>query len=306
MTLRASVRRAQSVLSAEIAAIRNRDPDLDAGDITRFSVPMLLRAVGVLAVGFVPLLVVRSSADTDSLLVPVLGSVALTAICTAAVAWLTSIVISALVVMVVYRTPPAASSKLVTGILSDSFGRINDATSTIALVSLLAGVVSLAVGLPTRQGDELAHSVVEDLLAAQVGVLLVGLAFAFVSESIRSAADVVDDQSLLLAWPWALVIACLSWTVASTVGPFETTRMLAILLHEWLPATVDGRPRAELISELVPSGARWRAALGPLPVIAAIWGLAVWRGGGLTHVRVFLADGAVAEQIADGVWSKSE
>src|SRR6188472_3434150 len=103
MTLRASVRRAQSVLSAEIAAIRNRDPDLDAGDITRFSVPMLLRAVGVLAVGFVPLLVVRSSADTDSLLVPVLGSVALTALCTAAVAWLTSIGISALVVMVVYR-----------------------------------------------------------------------------------------------------------------------------------------------------------------------------------------------------------
>jgi hypothetical protein len=139
-----------------------------------------------------------------------------------------------------------------------------------------------------------------------VGVLLVGLAFAFVAESIRSAADVVDDQSLLLAWPWALVIACLSWTVASTVGPFETTRMLAILLHEWLPATVDGRPSAEVIRELIPSGARWWAALGPLPVIAVIWGLAVWRDGGLTHLRAFLADGADGVQIIDGRRAQSE
>lgn len=282
------------MLSAEIAAIRRREPDLDAGDITRFGTPLLLRAVGLLAIGLVPLLVVRGSADTDALLVPLVGSVALTAICTAAVSWLISIVISAVVVMVVYRTPPAASSGLVTRILSESFGRINDAASTITLVSLLAGLLSLAVGLPTRQGDELAHSVVDDLLAAQVGVLLAVLSFAFVAESIRSAADVVDDQSLLLAWPWALVIACLSWTVASTVGPFETTRMLAILLNEWLPATVDGHPRADVIRELVPPGARWWAALGPLPVIVAIWGLEVWRGEGLTYVRTFLADDAAA------------
>lgn len=163
MTVRGSLRRTRSVLNAELAAIRSRDPDLDAGDITRFSLPLLLRAVGVLAVGFVPLLVVRSSADTDALLVPLIGSLALTAICTAAVAWLMAITISAVVVMVVYRTPPAASSRLVTRILSDSFGRIEDQTSTIALLSLIAGLVSLAVGLPTRQGDELAHSVVDDL-----------------------------------------------------------------------------------------------------------------------------------------------
>ncbi|MGE0844570.1 hypothetical protein [Pseudonocardia sp.] len=292
MTVRGSLRRTRSVLSAEVAAIRGRDPDLDAGDITRFSLPLLLRAVGVLAVGVVPLLVVRGSADTDALLVPLIGSVALTAICTAAVAWLMAITISAVVVMVVYRTPPTASSRLVTRILSDSFGRINDQTSTIALVALIAGLVSLAVGLPTRQGDELAHSVVDDLFAAQVGVLLVGLAIAFVVESIRSAADVVDDQSLLLAWPWALVIACLSWILATTVGPFETTRMLAILLNEWLPASVDGRPRAEVIRDLVPPNARWWAALGPLPVIAAIWALAMWRGGGLAHMRAFVAEDA--------------
>jgi hypothetical protein len=41
-------------------------------------------------------------------------------------------------------------------------------------------------------------------------------------------------------------------------------------------------------------------------VIAAIWGLAVWRRDGLTHVRAFLADGAVGEQITGGQLSKNE
>jgi hypothetical protein len=59
--------------------------------------------------------------------------------------------------------------------------------------------------MPARRGDELSNPVLADLLAAQVAV--------------RSAADIVDDQSLMLAWPWALVIACLSWTLATMVRP---------------------------------------------------------------------------------------
>jgi hypothetical protein len=124
-----------------------------------------------------------------------------------------------------------------------------------------------------------ARSVFDAKVAAQVGVLLVALGFAFVAKSIRSAADIVDDQSLMLAWPWALVIACLSWMLATMFGPFETTRMLTILLGEWLPATVDGVPRTTLIGDLVPAGARWWAAFGPLPVIAAVWAFEVWRHG---------------------------
>lgn len=276
-------------MGAEVAAIRRHDPDVDARDITAFTFPLLVRAVGVLAIGVVPLLVVRSSGEADSLLVPLVGSMALAIICTAVVAWLTAIVLSGLVVMILYRTRPAASSQLVVRTLTDSFQRISDATSHITLLALVAGLISLAIGLPTRGGDDLANPVVDDLLTAQVGVLLAALGFAFIAESIRSSANIVDDQSLMLAWPWSLVIGCLSWLLATAVGPFETTRMLTILLHEWLPATVDGTPRAQVISELLPPGARWWAALGPLPIIAGIWAFQAWRHDGFTYLRDFLA-----------------
>ena len=78
----------------------------------------------MLAIGVVPLIVVRSSARTDSLLVPLAGSLALAAICTAVVAWLTAIVLSGLVVMVLYRTRPKAASRLVLNTVVDSFGRV--------------------------------------------------------------------------------------------------------------------------------------------------------------------------------------
>jgi len=285
---RYSMRRARAVLSAEVAAIRQRDPDLDAGAITVFTAPLLIGLAGVLAIGVVPLIVIRSSSDTDSLLVPLLGSAALVIICTAVVAWLTAVVISALVVMLLYRTGAAASSHLVIRTLTASFGRVSDWTSHITLLALVAGLVSLAIGLPTRSSDELANSVLDDLLAAQVGVLLAVLGLAFIAESVRCAADIVDDQSLMLAWPWALLIACASWSLASIVGPFETVRLLTILLNEWLPAVVDGTPRAEVIAEVLPANARWWAAFGPLPLIAAIWAFSAWRLDGFTHIRDFL------------------
>jgi hypothetical protein len=287
---RFSFHRARSVLKAELGSIRSRDPDLDAGDITSFTLPLVVRAVGVVALGVVPLLVVRNGADENSALVPIIGSTALVIICAAVVGWLTSIVISGLVVMILYRTKPAASSRLVVRTLTDSFMRVDDSTSALALLALLAGLISLAFGLPTRSGDEQSNPVLDDLLAAQVGVLLAVLGIAFVSESIRSAADIVDDQSLLLAWPWALLIACVSWVLATIAGPFEATRMLSILLHEWLPASVDGTPRNEVIATMVPSSARWWVAFGPLPVIAGIWAYQAKHLGGFTQLREFLDD----------------
>ncbi|MHC9291297.1 hypothetical protein ACRCUN_02465 [Mycobacterium sp. LTG2003] len=290
-----SFRRARSVMSAEVAAIRRRDPDLDAGDIAGFTLPILVRVIGVIAIGVVPLLVVRNGESENSQLVAIIGSFALVVICAAVVAWLTSIVISGLVVMILYRTRPTASSRLVMRILTDSFMRIDDSTSALALLALLAGLLSLAFGLPTRTADELANSVLDDLLAAQVGVLLVALAFAFVAESIRSAADIVDDQSLMLAWPWALIIASLSWVLATIAGPFEATRMLTILLHEWLPAVVDGVPSTEVIAELVPPSARWWVAFGPVPIIAVIWAYQAARHGGFAAIREFFEDDAPAD-----------
>ena len=83
-----SFRRAHSVLTAELAAIRSRDPDVDAGDITLFTLPLALRAAGLAALGVVPLLVVRNGAVDNSQLVPIIGSTALVIICAAVVAWL--------------------------------------------------------------------------------------------------------------------------------------------------------------------------------------------------------------------------
>lgn len=283
------------MLRAEVAEIRRSDPDLDPGDIAGFTFPILVRALGILAIGVVPLLIVRNGDRENAELVAIIGSLALVFICAAVVAWLTSIVLSGLIVMILYRTRPAASSQLVMRTLTGSFLRINDASSALMLLALLAGLLSLAFGLPTRSSDELANSVLDDLLTAQIGMLLVALAFAFVVESIRSAADIVDDQSLLLAWPWALLIAASSWAMATVVGPFEATRMLTILLHEWLPATVEGVPSGQVIGQLVPPSARWWVAFGPLPVIAAIWAYQAHRHGGFAALQRHLAEGTEKE-----------
>src|SRR5262245_50935653 len=128
-----SFRRARSVLTAELASIRRSDPDVDAGDITLFTLPLVVRAAGVAVIGVVPLLVVRNGAAENSQLVPIIGSTALVIICAAVVAWLIAIVISGLIVMILYRTRPAASSQLVARILTDSFMSIEDSTSAPAL-----------------------------------------------------------------------------------------------------------------------------------------------------------------------------
>ena len=278
------------MLRAEVASIRRHDPDVDAGEIAGFTLPLLLRVAGVGAIGVVPLLVVRNGSDDNAELVPILGSLALVLICAAVVSWLLSVVISGLVVMVLYQTRPAASSKLVTRILTESFMRVDDIVSALMLLALLAGLVSLAFGLPIRSGDEQANPVIDDLLTAQVGVFIVTLGIMFIGESIRSAADIVDDQSLLLAWPWALLIGCASWVLATVAGPFEATRMLTLLLHDWLPAYVDGTSRDEVIRGLVPPGARWWVAFGALPVITLIWAYQAWRHEGFSYLRGFVQD----------------
>lgn len=277
------------MLAAEVASIRSSDPDLDARDITSFTVPLIARAAVVAALGVVPLLVVRNGAAENSQLVPIIGSTALVIICAAVVAWLTSIVISGLVVMILYRTRPAASSHLVVRILTDSFMRIDDSTSALALLALLAGLISLAFGLPTRSGDEQSNPVLDDLLAAQVGVLLAVLGVAFISEAVRSSADIVDDQSLLLAWPWALLISCLSWVLATIAGPFRSDP------HADDPAErmATGHPRR---SAALPTrggiGSGERTLVGgvrSLTRIGAIWAYQAKRLGGFTQLREFAA-----------------
>jgi hypothetical protein len=287
---RLSLRRARSVMTAEFEAMRRRDVDVDAGELATFTLPLMLGLLGIVAISVVPLVVIRSSASFDALLVPLIGSFALAAICTAAVAWLTALLISGVVVMVLYRTGARAASRLVARIGLDSFARIEDNTGRIALLTVVAGLLALAFGLPTREAADGTTTVLDDLLAAQLACLIAALSIAFVAESIRCAADIVDDQSPLLAWPWALLIASVGWSLATVVGPFETTRMITLLLNGWFPPVVDGQPRDQLIADLLPAGARWWAAFGPLPFIAAIWTFQAWRHDGLMSIREFLAE----------------
>ncbi|MGV0835560.1 hypothetical protein [Mycolicibacterium thermoresistibile] len=282
--------RGRSVLRAELHHVRHGDLDLNPADLTRFTFPLLLRLAGVLAFGAVPLIVVRSGVDTDDVLVSLLGSAALAAVCTAVVTWIVATAVSGLVLVVFYRTPPARASQLVTRTVVDSFERVSDTTARLATLALLAGLLALAIGLPVRRDDGAAHSVLDDLLAAQIGMLLAALGFAYLAETVRCSAGLVDKQALLLAWPWSLGITCVSWVAATNIGPFETTRLLTILLNEWLPSTVDGIDRAAVIAELVPAGANWWAALAPLPVIAVIWALEAQRHKGFAQMRKLMAE----------------
>ncbi|OBB44657.1 hypothetical protein [Mycobacterium sp. 852002-51961_SCH5331710] len=275
----------RSVLGTEIHAVRNRKLDLNPADLTRFTFPLMLGLAGVLAFGAVPLVVIRSSVSTDDVLVPLVGSLALTAVGTAVMTWLIAIVVSGLVLMVFYRTAPTTSSRLVIRTVVDSFDRVSDTAARLATLALVAGLVALAIGLPTRRDDEFAHPVIDDLLTAQIGVLLAALGVAYLAETVRCAAELVDRQSLLLAWPWSLGISCVSWVVATTIGPFETTRTLEVLLNEWLPATVNGTSRADVIADLLPASANWWAAVAPLPVITLIWILEARRDNGFVEIR---------------------
>jgi hypothetical protein len=59
-------RHGRSVLKAELASIRLSDPDVDAGDIRLFTLPLVVRAAGLALIGVVPLLVVRNGAVENS------------------------------------------------------------------------------------------------------------------------------------------------------------------------------------------------------------------------------------------------
>lgn len=251
--------------------MRAQDADLDAGDAAAFAWPLLWRALLLGVVGLLPLMVIRLGDEADDLLVPLVSSFALAAVCAAVVTWLVAIVLSAVVTMALYRNPPRQSSNLVMRTITDSFSRISSGTSDLMLLALIVGLVALAVGLPARRNADLSHSVVEDLLAAQVALLLGVLAIAFLAEAFRIAADIVDDQSPALAWPWALVIVAVAWVIATIAGPLEFTTMVRRLLVEWLPATVNDQPRGQVIDEVMPSGARWWATFGALPFLTLIW-----------------------------------
>ena len=284
-----SFRHARSALSEEFAAIRNPRTRPRCRTHHRLQHPTGARSGRVLAIGVVPLIVVRSSAETDSELVPLAGSFALTAICTAVVAWLTANVPSGVIVMVLYRTSPRAASQLVVRTMVESFYRIEDLTGRIALLAVVAGLLSLAFGLPNRQGEDRANSVLDDLLIAQLACLVVALSVAFVAESIPVLATL------------SMTSRCCSLGRGHCSSPHwgghghgdrpvrddPDARDPGGTTATTLPFYVT--PRQQLIDELLPLVGAVVGRLGPLPLIVGPRLYMAWRQHGLVHMKVFLA-----------------
>jgi hypothetical protein len=276
----------RAALRREAATIRARDPDVDVGDLGAFATPLVLRLVLLVLVGLVPLLGIRMADDADATVFgPLLASAALAAISATAVAWLLAILLGGLMVLVVYREAPRQASRSVSTATRASFERISGFTSTLTLVSLIAGLVALSFGLPGRRSSDLETSVLDDLLAAQLGVLLVVLALGFVVEAQRAAADVLDSESRIFAWPFALLLTVVALFVATAVGPFEPTALIAKLLTEWLPADVDGVPRAQVVREAVPRDLRLWVAVAIIPFAVVVWTITTRALGVLPRLR---------------------
>ena len=58
-----------------------------------------------------------------------------------------------------------------TRILTESFMRVDDIVSALMLLALVAGLVSLAFGLPAHAADEQANSVIDSLVLEGVRLL---------------------------------------------------------------------------------------------------------------------------------------
>ncbi|MEP9394470.1 hypothetical protein ABLE94_19745 [Gordonia sp. VNK1] len=271
------------LMTAEWRVIRGKDPDLDALDLTEFSGPLLASGLVVAVVGVLPLIGTRLI--SDAAFGPLVGSFALAGVATSAVAWMLSIVIAGLVVLIVYHVSPKAASATTEQAARASFQRINDATSSVTLVALISGLVSLALALPAMQSSDDESSVLEELLSAQIACLLLALVLGFSVEAIRSVSAILGSQVQVIASIGAFVITLISFYLASSVGPFEPVSLTRTLLDSWLPADVDGVPRDQVIDDLLPAHARAYIAAAITPYLAILWLVLGRRSGDLARLR---------------------
>ncbi|SKX65192.1 Uncharacterised protein [Mycobacteroides abscessus subsp. abscessus] len=277
----------RQLTTAEWQVIRGRDPDpdLDAVEITEFSGPLLAGGLVIAIVGVLPLVGTRLSENADSLFGPLIGSFALAAVCTTTVAWLLSALISGLVVLVVYDVSPKVASAATEGALRGSFGRIEGAASSVTLVALISGLISLAIGLPNMASSDDESSVIEELLSAQVACLLLVLMLGFAAESIRTSAEILGSQVKVIGWLGSLVIVLISFYLASSAGPFAPVKLTRNILEAWLPADIDGVPRAQVISDVMPNNSYLWSMLIIAPFVTVTWFVTAWRLGAIRNLR---------------------
>ena len=275
----------RQLTAAEWHVIRGRDPDLDAVEISEFSGPLLAGGLVIATVGVLPLVGTRLSDSADSLFGPLIGSFALAAVCTTTVAWLLSALISGLVVLIVYDVGPKVASAATEGAMRGSFARIEGAASSVTLVALISGLISLAIGLPSMASSDDESSVIEELLSAQVACLLLVLMLGFTVESIRTAAEILGSQVRVIGWLGSLAIVLTSFYIASSAGPFAPVKLTRNILEAWLPAEVDGVSRAQVISDVMPNNSYLWSMLIIAPFVIIMWFATAWRLGAIRNLR---------------------
>ena len=275
----------RQLTAAEWHVIRGRDPDLDAVEISEFSGPLLAGGLVIAIVGVLPLVGTRLSDSADSLFGPLIGSFALAAVCTTTVAWLLSALISGLVVLIVYDVGPKVASAATEGAMRGSFARIEGAASSVTLVALISGLISLAIGLPSMASSDDESSVIEELLSAQVACLLLVLMLGFTVESIRTAAEILGSQVRVIGWLGSLAIVLISFYLASSAGPFAPVKLKRNILEAWLPAEVDGVSRAQVISDVMPNNSYLWSMLIIAPFVIIMWFATAWRLGAIRNLR---------------------
>ncbi len=241
----------------------------DARSIVRYSLPLGARLIGVAAVAAVPTLAIHLGSGTDDERVAILGSLALAAAASAVVTWAAAVAVAGLIVIIRARTGdarrdqtnPHTESVRIFDVLSESLDRISDSTSHLATLALVAGLVSLAIGLPATSNGK---SVLDELLAAQVAVLIAVLGFAFIAEAIRCGAVLLNPEKP--SWTVALTFTAVIWVIVTLSPPFKTTRMMGILLRDW---DDSGTPEAKAVTDLPPH-VGWLVPVGGLVVMIVV------------------------------------
>lgn len=275
----------RQLAAAEWQVIRGRDPDLDPVEISEFSGPLLAGGVVIAVVGVLPLVGTRLSDTSDSLFGPLIGSFALAAVCTTAVAWVLSALVAGFVVLIVYDASPKVASAATEAAVRGSFGRIEGAASSVTLVALISGLISLAIGLPNLTSSDDESSVIEELLSAQVACLLLVLMLGFTVESVRILAEILGSQVRVIGWLGSLVIVLVTFYLASTAGPFSPVKLTRNILEAWLPADVDGVPRAQVVADVLPAQSYLWTMLAIAPFVIVTWFVTAWRLGALRSLR---------------------
>ena len=135
----------------------------------------------------------------------------------------------------------------------------------------ISGLISLAIGLPNMASSDDESSVIEELLSAQVACLLLVLMLGFAAESIRTSAEILGSQVKVIGWLGSLVIVLISFYLASSAGPFAPVKLTRNILEAWLPADIDGVPRAQVISDVMPNNSYLWSMLIIAPFVIIMW-----------------------------------